>query len=284
MWYTTREDGFDDPRHTKRAPCVNVNVFIQGLLRSGFTLQLLSLTLMIVFHVIFGGSGLFAFDLSSMDEAGRSHDTFRCLIAVFSLIYLIGSCSLLLFQALMADDTAWARGYRAGSKIFRMAVFFDVISSVMQFIFFLYVAKFYSNKWYSHFEAGGSECVFLAYIRIMHAMCFILYGTSTYLLEVYHDEGAGDLHAYINCSFFFVAAIAEFSLIFFKLHSTSTALIWAALFVVTAWCYFFEPEVNHASPLLDETELTNDVEQQVEKFTRLNPLDDGHEMNSMQVA
>lgn len=281
MWYTTRQEGFDDPRHSKRAPCLNVNIFTRGLLRAGFTLQLLSFTMMIAFNWAFGGSGIFSYDLSTMDEEERANDTFRVFIAIFSLFYLLGSFYILLFQALMSDDAAWARGFRAGSKILRLAAFFDVISSVMQFIFFLYVAKFYSAKWYDHFNAGGSECVFLAYIRCMHAICFVLYGISTYLLEVYHDEGAGDLHAYINCAFLLTAGIFEFSLIFFQISSTASGLIWASLFVVTTWCYFFEPEVNHASPLLDETELTNDVEQQVEKFTRVNPFEVSQELTSL---
>jgi len=34
---------------------------------------------------------------------------------------------------------------------------------------------------------------------------------------------------------------------------------------------FFEPEVNDVSPAMYETELTNDIEQQVEKFARMSP-------------
>lgn len=100
---------------------------------------------------------------------------------------------------------SWARGYRAGSKILRMATFLDLLSSIMQFIFYLYIAKFYSAKWYAHFLEGGSERIFCSYIRCMHAVCLLLYACAYYLLEVYHDEGAGDLHAYINTVLFFLA-------------------------------------------------------------------------------
>lgn len=102
---------------------------------------------------------------------------------------------------------SWARGYRSGSKILRLATFLDLLSSIMQFIFFLYIAKFYKPKWYIHFKEGGPECLFFSYIRCLHAVCLALYAAATYLLEVYHDEGAGDLHAYINSALFGLASI-----------------------------------------------------------------------------
>lgn len=51
----------------------------------------------------------------------------------------------------------------------------------------------------------------------------------------------------------------------------SSLSIWLALLAATTWAVFFEPEVNNVSPALHETELTNDVEQQVEKFARMSP-------------
>lgn len=102
---------------------------------------------------------------------------------------------------------SWARGYRAGSKILRLASFLDTISATLQFIFYLYISKFYTKKWYLHFNEGGSEWVFFIFVRLVHAFSCLLYGLACYLLEVYHDEGAGDLHAYINGIMFAFAGL-----------------------------------------------------------------------------
>ncbi|CDJ47103.1 Chromosome III, complete sequence, related [Eimeria brunetti] len=55
------------------------------------------------------------------------------------------------------------------------------------------------------------------------------------------------------------------------MDGAACACLWLSLFAAAIWALFFEPEVNAVSPALHETELTNDVEQQVEKFARLSP-------------
>ncbi|KAL8448452.1 hypothetical protein Emed_003786 [Eimeria media] len=120
-------------------------------------------------------------------------------------------------------------------------------------------------------EEGGPECLFFSYIRCLHAVCLSLYAAATYLLEVYHDEGAGDLHAYINSALFGFASLLEFCVLFVPIGGASSLSIWLALLAASTWAVFFEPEVNNVSPALHETELTNDVEQQVEKFARMSP-------------
>ncbi|XP_058515537.1 uncharacterized protein LOC131478935, partial [Ochotona princeps] len=201
----------------------------------------------------------------------RSSSAFQVIMAMMAGIYMVGASYLVCFQAVLADDACWARGYRAGSKILRLATFMDLLSSTMQFIFYLYISKFYSAKWYTHFLEGGSERIFFSYIRCMHALACLLFACAYYLLEVYHDEGAGDLHAYINASLFGLAGAVEFSVLFVGMSGVAAVFIWVALAALTAWACFFEPEVNEASPALYETELTNDVEQQVEKFARMSP-------------
>ncbi|KAF8822639.1 glideosome-associated protein with multiple-membrane spans GAPM3 [Cardiosporidium cionae] len=272
MWYTTRQEGFDDPRHTKRGPCINVQRRTNYFLRIGFTAELIALTALYICYWIYGGSGLFGYDLKGLPEVARLSGKLRWILVFFTGLNLDGALLVLCFQGVLADDTCWARGYRAGSKILKFATFLDVLSSLLQLIFYLYVAKFYSARWFQHFEDGGSEWVFFAFIRILHSFSLIMYAAATYLLEVYHDEGAGDLHAYINSCLVASAGLIEFIVIFLKYSSISTAFIWLALLAVTIWCYFFEPEVNLVSPALFETELTNDVEIQVEKFARMSPF------------
>ncbi|CDJ60918.1 hypothetical protein, conserved [Eimeria maxima] len=279
MWFTTRQEGLDDPRPAMRGPCLDLptTVFCGGvggnsfLLRGGFLLQLFSLTGLFISYWASGGAGLFGYELQGMNEAARSSEGLHTALAFFSGLYMLGAAYLVCFQAIAADDACWARGYRSGSKVLRLATFLDLLSSVMQFIFFLYIAKFYKPKWYLQFKEGGPECLFFSYIRCLHAVCLALYGAATYLLEVYHDEGAGDLHAYINSALFGLASLVEFCVLFVPVGGASALTIWLALLAAAIWAVFFEPEVNNVSPALHETELTNDVEQQVEKFARLSP-------------
>lgn len=158
----------------------------------------------------------------------------------------------------------------------------DTVSSTLQFIFYLYVSKFYSKRWYAHLNEGGSELVFMVFTRNIHACACLLYGVACYLLEVYHDEGAGDLHAYLNGVLFVATGVMglfkhsfniflEFAVLLFNVNGAYTPLLLLSLAAATLWAFYFEPEVTFVSPTLEETELTNDVEQQVEKFTRLTP-------------
>lgn len=271
MWFTTRQDGLDDGCHTNRGPCVQINGLFGTTLRIGFFLEFIALTFLFMNHWTNGGRGLFSFDLKNINDENRIDQTFRNSLALWTGLYLIGAIFIMSFQVLLADDTCWARGYRAGSKILRLASFLDTISATLQFIFYLFISKFYTRKWYVHFNEGGSEWVFFIFVRLVHAFACLLFGLSAYLLEVYHDEGAGDLHAYINGVLFVLAGLTEILVVFCNSGSFSNLILWIALGAVSLWSYYFEPEVNNVSPALHETELTNDVEQQVEKFSRYTP-------------
>lgn len=284
MWFTTRQDNLDDGVHTNRGPCVQISGLFGTMLRIGFFLEFISLTFLFLTYWSNGGKGLFNYDLRGMKDEYRMDESFRNSLAVWSGLYLIGAMFIMSFQVLLADDTCWARGYRAGSKILRLASFLDTISATLQFIFYLYISKFYTRKWYVHFNEGGSEWVFFIFVRLVHAFACLLYGLATYLLEVYHDEGAGDLHAYINGVAFVLAGLTEIFVIFCNSGSFSNLLLWFALLAASLWSYYFEPEVNHVSPALHETELTNDVEQQVEKFSRYTPYPQEQAQNAYYAA
>lgn len=271
MWLSTRKDHLDDGAPPNRAPCVSFGHVFNGSLRLGFGLQLLALLALNFVYYSYNGRGVFSFDLSGLPEQTKLDPNFRFYTAAASMVYMLGSLCLVFFQVLLADDTCWARGYRSGSKILRLATFLDTVSSTLQFIFYLYVAKFYSQRWYHHLKEGGSELVFLVFTRNIHACACLLYGVASYLLEVYHDEGAGDLHAYLNGVLFVATGFSEMAVLLFRVNGVYTPFLLLSLAAVTLWAFYFEPEVNFVSPTLQETELTNDVEQQVEKFTRLTP-------------
>ncbi|EAN32152.1 hypothetical protein TpMuguga_04g00798 [Theileria parva strain Muguga] len=271
MWLSTRKDHLDDGAPPNRAPCVSFGGFFNSSLRMGFGLQFLALLSLNFVYYSFNGKGVFSYDLSGLPEETRLDPSFRFYTTTASMVYMLGSLSLVCFQVLLADDTCWARGYRSGSKILRLATFLDTVSSTLQFIFYLYVSKFYSKRWYAHLNEGGSELVFMVFTRNIHACACLLYGVACYLLEVYHDEGAGDLHAYLNGVLFVATGVMEFAVLLFNVNGAYTPLLLLSLAAATLWAFYFEPEVTFVSPTLEETELTNDVEQQVEKFTRLTP-------------
>lgn len=155
----------------------------------------------------------------------------------------------------------------------------DTLSSTLQFIFHLYIAKFYTTRWYILLNEGGSELVLFLFTRVIHAFSLILFGVACYLLEVYHDEGAGDLHAYINSVLFILSGLfgilsfnAELLKFMLKMSTPFVPTLALALLAASLWAVYFEPEVTYTSPALNETELTNDVEHQVEKFTHLTPM------------
>lgn len=76
MWFTTRQEGLDDPRPAMRGPCLDLptTVFCGGvggnsfLLRGGFLLQLFSLTGLFISYWASGGAGLFGYELQGMNE------------------------------------------------------------------------------------------------------------------------------------------------------------------------------------------------------------------------
>ncbi|CDJ31539.1 uncharacterized protein EMH_0067670 [Eimeria mitis] len=114
MWFTTRQEGLDDPRPAMRGPCVDLptTVFCGGiggnsfLLRGGFLLQFFSLTCLFISYWASGGSGLFGYQLQGMSEAARSSEGFHIALTVFSGLYMLGATYLVCFQAIAADD-AW---------------------------------------------------------------------------------------------------------------------------------------------------------------------------------
>ncbi|CDR97339.1 hypothetical protein, conserved [Babesia bigemina] len=244
MWFTTRKDHLDDGIPPSRAPSVSFNFIFNNTLRMGFGMQLLGFVGMNLVYFAYGGKGLFTYNLVGLPEASRLDEGFRSHITTFAMIYMLGSLSLLCFQVLLADDTCWARGYRSGSKILRLATFLDAFSSTMQFIFYLYISKFYTQRWFAHLNDGSSELVFFVFTRIMHAFACFLYGLACYLLEVYHDEGAGDLHAYLNGVCFVLTGCAELMVLVFQKGMLATPLLLITLAAATLWAVYFEPEVT----------------------------------------
>lgn len=93
-----REEEEPSPRGEEHTPLVNI--FTTKLLRSSFSLKALSMALMSLFFLGFGGRWVFTFH--SHPEMSNG---FHLSMAVLTALQLIGTLGLGLFQAFIADDS-----------------------------------------------------------------------------------------------------------------------------------------------------------------------------------
>lgn len=210
MWYTTRYEGFDGPKHSSRGPTgfTAIQGILSGLLRTGFLFKVLGLTGLVLSYYVYKGTGLFTYDLAETTEEQRTSPGFRRCLELFSFLYLAGALYLLFFQTLLADDASWTRGYRAGSKMLGNAAFLDVVSSTLQFIMYAYMDNNYDKIWWNQFCSGGVEWLFHALARLIQAFSLLYYASGLFLLEIYHDNGTNDWHSVLNCFLFTVAGVS----------------------------------------------------------------------------
>lgn len=210
MWHTTRYEGFDDPKHSNRGPAgvATLQGMLSALLRTGFLLELVGLTVLFLVYYVYRGTGFFTYDLVFTTEDQRALPGFRFWLEIASGVQLVGALYVLCFQAVLADDASWARGYRAGAKLLGNAAFFDVLSRTIQFIIYAYMNAHYDKVWWKQFSSGGAEWLVSALARLLHAFALFYYATALFLLEIYHDNGTNDWHGILNCFLFSVAGVA----------------------------------------------------------------------------
>lgn len=207
MWYTTRYEGFDSPPRNCTPPAL-FSLFqssISVLLRTGFSLKLIGMTGLILTYLIYNGGGFFSYDLTGLAEADLYTGHFRCFLAFFQFVQLCGSLHLLCFQTTIADDVSCPRGYRSGSKVFGVAVAFDVIANVMQFVVYLYMSRNDKAWWEQVTMGGGLEWLFVTLARTLNACSLLYYANGLFLLEAYHDDGTSDVLQMINLTIFSIA-------------------------------------------------------------------------------
>ncbi|XP_053991418.1 uncharacterized protein LOC128883263 [Hylaeus volcanicus] len=273
MWYTTRYEGFDDPKVCKKGPSgvATLQGIFSGLLQTGFLLQLIGLTTLFFVYYAYRGTEIFTYDLVFTSEEQRQLSGFRFWLQIGSGVQLLGSLYILFFHALLADDASWARGYRAGAKLLGNAAFFDVLSRTIQFIIYAYMNNHYGPIWWKQFSMGGAEWLVSALARLLYVFALFYYATSLFLLEIYHDNGTNDWHGLLNCFLFTVAGVSEIVALSIPRNAVSVIISWIALVSALVWSIAFEQEVNACTPLLNEPELTNEIEARVEKYARASP-------------
>lgn len=201
MWYTARYEGFDAPRRKASAPRLAdiYTCLLSYTLRCGFLLKWIGLTGLMVSYHYFGGLGFFTYNLIDTTEEQRNMFNFRrCLIA-FEFICFFGSAQLLIFQACLSDDVTCARGFRSGSKLFGVGVFFDLISNIIQFAVYLHLYLDYTKEWWLQATIDGVEVSFLTLSRLFHAFALLYLAFGAFLLEAYYDyEGERENLIIIN--------------------------------------------------------------------------------------
>jgi len=273
MWYTTRTEGFDTAVHKNRAPFLHeyISQKINASLRMAFGQRLISMIGLFISYYAFKGKTLFAYDMSSTSEEMRSNPNYllnNCIwqgLGVLSVMYF--AC----YHFCLADDAAWARGYRAGSKFLGAAIMLDAIVQMSQLSSYIWLYKHYSEQWWIHnFGSGGIEWLFISGSRILSGMALTLYAFAFFLLEVYHDEGTNEWHAVFNLFLFSVAGFAEMFSACFVPPGVAFLLVFIAVVSGFLWSLPFEEELTEASAL-HETELVNQVEEETNKYAALSP-------------
>eukprot|EP01054_Gregarina_sp_Poly1_P009816 Gregarina_sp_Poly_1__9815@NODE_629_length_7064_cov_625_434043_g482_i0_p3_GENE_NODE_629_length_7064_cov_625_434043_g482_i0NODE_629_length_7064_cov_625_434043_g482_i0_p3_ORF_typecomplete_len293_score21_69DUF3273/PF11677_8/1e59SdpI/PF13630_6/2_2e03SdpI/PF13630_6/0_2SdpI/PF13630_6/20DKCLD/PF08068_12/2_3e02DKCLD/PF08068_12/2_7ECFribofla_trS/PF07155_12/68ECFribofla_trS/PF07155_12/1_1_NODE_629_length_7064_cov_625_434043_g482_i054936371 len=274
MWLTTRHEGFDGNRPTHRKPGASsfMDRAVASYLRFGLLYQFLAMSGLIVSHYAFEGEGFYTWEGRYTTAEMRSNDNYRLTLVIFTILYLIGAIYIAAFQTTLADDSAWARGYRAGSKFMAHGAIFDTISAVMCTAGALNFYKSYTDSYWTHFREGNLDWIFGAGARVLHGIAWLLYAQGYVLLEIYHDEGTNDWHGILNWFLFMIGGIIEISVLFLADPAVGIAFAWVAVLSALVWAMAFEQELSETSPTMNESELCNELEREVEKFTRTSPL------------
>jgi len=268
MWYTTRTEGFDATIPKNRAPFLHDYLAsrLGTSLRCGLGYKLLALLGFYLCYYAFEGRKIFSFNLAYTTENMRNSNSHNALNILFQTINMVSAIWICIHWQCLSDDAAWARGFRAGSKILGSAATLDTISQSAQLAAFVWLFQNYSDNWWDHnYSMGGVEWYFLGGARAISAAANLLYGLSFFLLEVYHDDGTNEWHACLNLCLYAIAGLHEASGCGWSTISLSIAHISAFL-----WALPFEEELNECSGL-HESELVNQVEEETNKYANLSP-------------
>ncbi|OII76100.1 hypothetical protein cand_006890 [Cryptosporidium andersoni] len=267
MWLSTRVENVDTGITTKQGPSIPIESLFYAFLRLGLFFEIMCFAGLTLISYVSTGSLMLNYHSFPEHMLQGSIPSY---VSLCFFLGLVGAGKLMVFQILLADDTCFARGYVTGSKIIKVASLLDLVGKMICFVFTLQLGGTSENaiEFNTAVAQGGVEINFLTFGQVLSGIAFISYGFGFLLLELFQDEGVGNVYGYINFSSFVSAGIAI--LIYAISFKTSGAnfIALVALMGAFIWASFFEPAVNEFSPSLGETELTNDVETQVEKFTR----------------
>ncbi|BAM39256.1 conserved hypothetical protein [Theileria orientalis strain Shintoku] len=244
------------PRGEAHTPFVGF--FSSKLLRSGFTLQTVSLSLMFVFYWAFGGTGVFVFDLYAAPESVKVSKPFHLTVSALMGLYLLGTLYIAMFQVFVTDNSKSVRGFRAGSKILSAAVTLDLLSNMLRLVEYLYAYFYMSMKWWTKYQQTKSDWIFFQFGSFTNSFALVMYGAALFYLEAYHDEGTSEEVAWTNLSLFFLAGLAELLMVFTGYGALFSLFLLLANFSGTLWAFSFEPLLGKWAPSLHSRDVNAD--------------------------
>ena len=276
MWYTTRHEGYDGDTGARKShqwlSGEMLERYLGSQLRIGFLIRLITAFAVNIGYYAFGGTRVFTWGLEFTTEHMRAETNYIPYLAVWTGIALWSGMHLACFHAFLSDDAAWARGFRAGSKAFGVAIFFDMVGLVLQLVAYVWISANYSELWWENYTTGGVDWLYFAVCKILFGIKFLCMAPAIALLEIYHDEGTSDWHGLMNAFLLCAGGLSYLVAVFFPAESGLGIVLGViTLLSVTFWAFHFEDALIESSTALNETELCNEVEQEVGKFTKLSP-------------
>eukprot|EP00921_Rhytidocystis_pertsovi_P017336 GHVQ01027261.1.p1 GENE.GHVQ01027261.1~~GHVQ01027261.1.p1 ORF type:complete len:348 (+),score=53.77 GHVQ01027261.1:1-1044(+) len=236
-----------------------VEGYSSNLLRTGLLTQTVSLALMWILFLGFGGSGVFIFDLYAGPESIRVSSAFHLIVSILCTVYLMGTFYIALFQIFVADNSKWSRGFRIGSKLLSSAVMLDIISTSLRLIQYLYAYFYMGMKWWSKFNQSKADFSLFQFGNVINSFALLLYGLAWFYLEAYHDQGTYMQFAWWNLGLFAAAAVGELLMVFTGFGAFFSVVLLMAMVSATMWATSFEPMVQSCQPQLHSRDVNADV-------------------------
>lgn len=268
-----QEEESPSPRGESHTPFIGY--FSSHLLRTGFFLQCVSLLLMFIFYWVFGGTGIFVFDLYAGPECVKVSSAFHLTISILMAIYILGTLYIAMFQVFVADNSKWCRGFRAGSKLLSAAVTLDLLSSILRLVQYLYAYFYMSMRWWARYQQTKSDWTLLHFGSIVNSFALFIYGAAFFYMEAYHDEGTYEELAWSNLTLFKMAGLAELLMVFSGFGAFFSILLLGAIISATIWAFSFEPLLEKWSPELHNRDINADVLPEVKNDADPNYQEEG---------
>ncbi|KAL8428639.1 hypothetical protein ACSSS7_007112 [Eimeria intestinalis] len=247
----------ESPRGEEHSPLV----YYLGarLLRSGLITQAFALALQILIFLVFGGKGWFNANPFAAPDVLKGAAVYVHLSAFLEVAFLIGVIQVAAFQVLIADNSKFTLGFRSGSKLLACAVSLDLAAAALRVAASLHFCRFVSARWLGrNMQLSGEWC--LSYLgATLQGLALLSYGLAFAALELYHDKGVGDNHAWAMLVLYPLAGIAKLSSIYLSLTSLSPLLLLASLLAAYRWAQAFEPLLERWSPELHARRLDDSI-------------------------
>ncbi|KEP60061.1 UNVERIFIED_CONTAM: multi-pass transmembrane protein [Hammondia hammondi] len=247
------EDAEPSPRGEEHTPIIHF--LTTKLLRFSLSLKSVSMALMCIFFLAFGGRWVFTFHAYPDMSNG-----FHLSMVVLMTIYLIGTLFLALFQAFVADDSKWTKGFRTGSKILSAAVTLDGLAAMLRLVQYLYLYNYLSVVWWTKFNVSKSEWILFTVSNVLDGLSLLSYGWAFFYMEVYHDEGTYEELAWGMFGLFSLSGVLMILMVFAGFGAVFMLLTVAGAYATACyWAYLFEPLLDKWSPELHCRDINTDI-------------------------